>query len=550
MQSMLKVLARINREIGTPLAERALGHIRRGEYDQLVTLKTRDPSDYDSVWQYKADAQVVALTKKLQGLPITKDLHAEAIETFHECEAQCAATNARLSQILNWFERGFVGDSVDEELFLYIKSVREIIAEVLGPIPQDLIPRLSGGSTYYDKGDEITIPHKMSARPSVTGQCYSVVADLWRETAWYRAHDLSVFWVRGNRFTSVAKDSTKNRGICVEPSLNVGYQLAVGAHFRDRLFTVAGIDIKGRPGRPETNAQAVHRRLAKAASVLRHLATLDLSNASDTIALVLVKLLLPKGWFDLLSALRSPETYIEGQWVKLHKFSSMGNGFTFELETLIFYAIAQAIYKGQRVYAYGDDLIVPHDESESLRSALKFFGFSVNRSKSFTSSAHPFRESCGGDYLCGEAVRPIYLKTIPATPSEWMGLHNRIVEIEELLGLDLSSARAVCVGNLPSKLRLFGPHGPDDRLWSNDRSLWVTRQKRGLCGCLNDGPPPLVDLGYVELKVLREKSRRVLLADFSPSVVLASALLGTPSQGPVPRDGISGYKIAWSPIVI
>lgn len=550
MQSMLKVVSRINRAIGTSLASRACEHLRQGDYDQLVTLRTRDPSDYESTWQYKADAQVVALTKKLEGLPVKRDLHTEAIKTFYECEAQCAETNKRLALCLNWFERGFVGDSVDEELYLYIGSVRKIIADVLGPIPQDLVPRLSGGSTYYDKGDEITIPHKMSARPSVTDQCYAVVGDLWRGTAWYRAHDLSAFRVRGNRFTSVAKDSTKNRGICVEPSLNVGYQLSVGSHIRERLYTVAGIDIKGRPGRPETSAQSVHRRLARAASVQRNLSTLDLSNASDTISLVLVKLLLPKGWFDLLSALRSPETNVNGQWIKLHKFSSMGNGFTFELETLLFFAIAKAIYKDGFVSAYGDDLIVPHDESESLRPALKFFGFVVNRSKSFTSSAHPFRESCGGDYLCGEAVRPIYLKTLPATPSEWMALHNRVVEIEEFLELDLSAARAVCIGNLPISLRLFGPRGPDDRLWSEDRDLWITRQKRGLCGCLKDGPPPLVDLGYVELKVLREKSRRVALTGFSPSVVLASALLGTPSQGPVPRDGISGYRTAWSPIVI
>jgi hypothetical protein len=49
----------------------------------------------------------------------------------------------------------------------------------------------------------------------------------------------------------------------------------------------------------------------------------------------------------------------------------------------------------ERVYVYGDDLIVPADEAPAISSALPLFGFKVNAHKSFWSGN--FRESCGMD---------------------------------------------------------------------------------------------------------------------------------------------------------
>jgi hypothetical protein len=94
----------------------------------------------------------------------------------------------------------------------------------------------------------------------------------------------------------------------------------------------------------------------------------------------------------------------------------MGNGFTFELESLIFYALMRTVsyYRGYQgvISVYGDDLIIPSGMYEDASWVLKEFGFSLNPEKSF--AAGPFRESCGGHYHLGEDVTPFYLKR-PAT---------------------------------------------------------------------------------------------------------------------------------------
>jgi len=110
--------------------------------------------------------------------------------------------------------------------------------------------------------------------------------------------------------------------------------------------------------------------------------------------------------------LRSPKTFFKGQWHVLEKFSSMGNGYTFELETVIFSAITAAVHEmvtgeaaklHQNVFVYGDDIICKTDVSLDVIAALRWFGFSLNERKSFVSG--PFRESCGGDYFNGVPVR-------------------------------------------------------------------------------------------------------------------------------------------------
>lgn len=542
MHSMLKVVERLSRAIGTPVAFRASRLIRNGDYASLVQLKV-DPSDYARAESYALDAQVVALFRKLEGLPTGVDLEKQALNTFYSCERECAKTNQRLAQYQNWLDRGFHGDALDLKLYEHICRVRKIIGDVLGEIPLDLVPRLSGGSTFFDKGELITIPHKMSSRPSVTPDCWSVVSDLWKGTAWYRAHDFEPEMVPGNRFTSVPKDSSKNRGICVEPSLNVGYQLSLGTYIRDRLRTNADIDIKGTNG--AVNAQIRHRALAREASVSGSLSTLDLSNASDTVSYMLVKLLLPRRWFELLSALRSPQTLVGNTWIKTQKFSSMGCGFTFELETLIFWALGKSVSTGL-VTVYGDDIILPTVDSGDMIALLTLCGFTVNMSKSFYDPLNPFRESCGGDYFNGVPVRPVYLKVAPSSPGEWMVLANQVRLIgSKLRNVNSSMIESVwrsCINEIPTRFRVFGPSWAGDGvLHSDDRTNWRVR----VHSCTDH-----MDYGYHELRVLETRQKKISLSDFSPSVQLASALLGVPSTGPVPRDGILGYRLAWRPTVM
>jgi hypothetical protein len=105
--------------------------------------------------------------------------------------------------------------------------------------------------------------------------------------------------------------------------------------------------------------------------------------------------------------------------------SSMGCGFTFELETAFFLAVARSVVPGiwlvssdhgrQRrklawphIGVYGDDIIVPSAYANAVMERLKFFGLTVNEAKSHVGREPGFRESCGGDYLFGCPVRPLY----------------------------------------------------------------------------------------------------------------------------------------------
>ena len=73
--------------------------------------------------------------------------------------------------------------------------------------------------------------------------------------------------------------------------------------------------------------------------------------------------------------------------------SPMGNGFTFELETLLFYALTMAVCgKGNfvRVSVYGDDIICPTEHAQAVTSILVEAGFQLNLGKSFSSG--PFQK--------------------------------------------------------------------------------------------------------------------------------------------------------------
>jgi hypothetical protein len=142
-------------------------------------------------------------------------------------------------------------------------------------------------------------------------------------------------------------------------------------------------------------------------------ATIDQSDASDRISRKLIKELLPLEWFLILDNIRSKRTLIEGEYHELEKFMTQGNGFTFELETLVFYAIAQAVSinsygKKLPIFVYGDDMITPVHLACEVVSIFKHLSLKVNTEKSFL--AGPFKESCGFDILDGAAVRPFYLK--------------------------------------------------------------------------------------------------------------------------------------------
>jgi hypothetical protein len=197
--------------------------------------------------------------------------------------------------------------------------------------------------------------------------------------------------------------------------------------------------------------------------------------ASDTVSYLTVMELLPSDWFEALDAVRSPVCELpDGSFKILEKFSSMGNGATFELESLIFYSLLHVVCcvdEERTISVYGDDLICPTDCYDRVLDALSLLGFIPNKSKSFGSG--PFRESCGKDYWDGTDVRPVFVKD-ELSMKEVYRLHNYFVRTGRL-----SSLPDLLLGFIPKRDRLFGPDG-----YGDGHLIWKTpprphKDKRG-----------------------------------------------------------------------
>lgn len=230
---------------------------------------------------------------------------------------------------------------------------------------------------------------------------------------------------------TVAKSSEIDRVACKEPEINMILQRAVGSFFRKKLRRV-GINL---------NDQSINRDLAKSA-VADKLGTIDLSSASDRISTQLVFRLLPVEWFWLLDDLRVKSVLVDGNNVDLHMFSSMGNGFTFELESLLFYALARSVayfsgIKG-KISVYGDDIIAPSDLCPRLVRVFSFVGFKINTKKSFWRG--PFRESCGGHYHLGIDVTPFYIRGPIREVSSLIRALNQLCKWDRLVFSDINQS--------------------------------------------------------------------------------------------------------------
>lgn len=180
--------------------------------------------------------------------------------------------------------------------------------------------------------------------------------------------------------------------------------------------------------------QSLNAEVSRIASITGSLATLDLSAASDTVSFSLVKALLPGDWFAWLNQLRVPKTTINTEVFELSKFSAMGNGYTFELESLIFWALVSSVSSVSLVY--GDDLICATDDVSEVTEVLEFCGFTLNREKSYSSGY--FRESCGSHYFNGTSVKPIFIEEDPTGSYQgYFALCNKLLRLSSRRAMDL-----------------------------------------------------------------------------------------------------------------
>jgi hypothetical protein len=92
-------------------------------------------------------------------------------------------------------------------------------------------------------------------------------------------------------------------------------------------------------------------------------------------------------------------------------YCSMGNGFTFALESALFLAVCRTVVgvdQRHHLAVYGDDMIVPQGSVAEVVERLEYLGFKVNTRKSCL--AGRFFESCGSDWFDSQPVRPFFLR--------------------------------------------------------------------------------------------------------------------------------------------
>lgn len=326
-----------------------------------------------------------------------------AIDKWLTTEGRNAMTNVRLRSATS-------GDFFFYEGVSYRKlteRVKVVVRSVIGESPSEHwgYCSFSGGATTSRRRSEGHPAFKYLTQADVTR---GAISQFWRTiagTAWQNHIDrcgLDIRYVPGNVLFTVPKSTTIDRVCCKEPDLNIYLQKGLGKQVRLALKRV-GINL---------DDQGPNGELARIGSITGNYATIDLSSASDSMSAALVEALVPSDWLYAFSQVRSPTTSIDGELKSLEMFSSMGNGFTFELESLLFYAIAKAVAyltgtRG-RLLVYGDDIVCPSEMSEALIRALAYYGFKTNLTKTFTDG--PFRESCGTHWYSGEDVKPFYVR--------------------------------------------------------------------------------------------------------------------------------------------
>lgn len=230
-----------------------------------------------------------------------------------------------------------------------------------------------------------------------------------------------------SKLVAVPKTQKGPRLIAAEPSAHMWMQQAVRAFLE--------LSIKRSPIHDSIDFrdQSKSGQMALESSLTESHATIDLSDASDRMSCWLVERLFRSNT-DLLEAFMAVRTSViamnadgvldrkQPSLIKLRKFSTQGSALTFPVQSIVYtlISIASIMYArnerinvetikriSKEVRVFGDDIIVPTDESGIVIKCIEALGFKTNPNKTFTKGN--FRESCGVDAFRGHSVTPAYV---------------------------------------------------------------------------------------------------------------------------------------------
>lgn len=335
---------------------------------------------------------------------------------------------------------------------------------------------------YFKVGDSVQTASSPFIRSwyesSVSYNPLCEAAEMARKARWGEAQLESV----GN-LTFVPKSYASKRIVVTEPSLNTYFQLGLGKEMERVLRRETGIDLSLQP--------SLNQEMARKGSIDQSFSTMDLTQCSDYISLPLAEFMFPPSLVRWMKILRTPSVKFPKQYggevVKLSMLSTMGNGFTFPMQTVLLSALVLGVYDTLGIQAggyssrnwgvFGDDIIVTPDAFHLLANVLATLGLQVNYDKSFDTG--PFRESCGTDWFEGTEVRGVYLRRYDSDQdlfscfnrlAIWGARHN--IPLTNTLALVLAQIRGTCNVIPPDENFESGVMSPLPPCEADENGVW------------------------------------------------------------------------------
>jgi len=435
-----KVIACTNKDLGVDLQ---YGLLPTFELDEF--LEYCDALNKDIVVRYP-DFETNTVRKKIP--PKTKaESDALADKTF---KSYMASVDEAFFIANGLVKRLHEGEILELDYRRIFDKAGDIVERALSNVPFEPQTRFFYGpgaslsGFEFDvtpKGQPRTYKSRLAKLSSLAGELDDLelffepsLAEQIRQTSVYSSWS----W---DKLHQVPKNADKNRVITITSVLRKAKQKGIGEWIRKAYRSIRSCNINHNL---DTCARD-HQVLAWIASKTSFFDTYDFSSASDRITFpILEEVLLGKPrpncqkLWDMMQRSSCLGFEWKGQRYTYRSFP-MGYSFTFELESLLFFALTVAFLLNWGftlsetpldrciaflVSTYGDDLIVAF--SRARKSFERFFesiGFKLNAEKSFSIETS-FRESCGADFNNGTFVRGFYVKTRNPSIRDFLRITN------------------------------------------------------------------------------------------------------------------------------
>lgn len=390
-----------------------------------------------------------------------------ALQKLLDSEIRCTETNRIFTgpESLDWSNA-----RIPPHLIVVFKRARCVLDKILGRFDWEEFPHcveFSSGATTEFPRKSSAVTNKWETGTHITPKAlpYGVAFRKWLGLPYPSQDDRSGQWpefqvTEHNVVFTVPKNFATNRTACKGTTWNTALQKAVGTMIRTRCQRFAESLLL-------PSAQEYHGILAKLGSKAKHLNTGDLVGASNGVTVGHCLTFFASDWSNVMMDLREDYGIMpDGTPVRWEMLSSMGNGYTFEVETAFFYALVKACCGSKSlVSVYGDDLIYPDKYHDLVIEAFAYAGFEFNREKTFGGD-HPFRESCGEYYFDGIDVKPFYIEKLPCNVEEIILLHNDIVGWHRGVPDDGPWAEVIRLCRAIVAKKYWGPLGVVGVLWA------------------------------------------------------------------------------------